>query len=200
MKIYEFTFFIKLIKLLLLIHFIIKIFFSKINFNRLSFLKINKKFIYDCKKSKIYKRTKVINESPYFSICLSALNMENYIKRALLSILNQSFQNFEIIIINDNSNDNTQNIINKLRFEDNRIRYIYHGKNMGVYSSRIEAIFNAIGKYIILMDPDDMFLNKNLLLILYNYNLILNLDIVEFTVYRENEDSGIIFYPDILNF
>ena len=123
--------------------------------------------------------------------------MENYIKRALLSILNQSFQDFEIIIINDNSNDNTENIINKMRFEDNRIKCIYHQKNMGVYSSRIEAILLAKGKYIILMDPDDMFLNENLLKILYNYNLKLNLDIVEFTVFREIEDSKLIFYPDI---
>ena len=82
--------------------------------------------------------------------------MEKYIKRALLSILNQSFQDFEIIVINDNSNDDTQNIINKMSFKNNRIKWIFHKKNMGVYSSRIEAILNAKGIYIILMDPDDM--------------------------------------------
>ena len=66
-----------LIKILFLIYIILKFIFYKFNINRLSLLKINKKFIYDCKKSKIYKRIKVINESPYFSICISALNMEN---------------------------------------------------------------------------------------------------------------------------
>ena len=197
MKIIKNKKFIILLRLLFLIFLIINLFFHKSNINRLLSLKINKRFINDCKKSINYKRIKIINQSPYFSICLSALNMENYIKRALLSILNQSFQDFEIIIINDNSNDNTENIINKMRFEDNRITCIYHQKNMGVYSSRIEAILLAKGKYIILMDPDDMFLNENLLKILYNYNLKLNLDIVEFTVFREIEDSKLIFYPDI---
>ena len=197
MKIIKNKKFIILLRLLFLIFLIINLFFHKSNINRLLSLKINKRFINDCKKSINYKRIKIINQSPYFSICLSALNMENYIKRALLSILNQSFQDFEIIIINDNSNDNTENIINKMRFEDNRIKCIYHQKNMGVYSSRIEAILLAKGKYIILMDPDDMFLNENLLKILYNYNLKLNLDIVEFTVFREIEDSKLIFYPDI---
>ena len=123
--------------------------------------------------------------------------MENYIKRALLSILNQSLQDFEIIIINDNSNDNTENIIKKMIMEDNRIKSIYHHKKMGVYYSRIEAILLARGKYIILMDPDDMLLNENLFKILNNYNLKLNLDIIEFSVFRENEDSKLIFYPDI---
>lgn len=186
-----------LLRIIFLICVIRYLFFYKINFNRLLSLKKNKRFIYDCKRSKIYKRVKVINQTPYFSICLSALNMENYIKRALLSILNQSFQDFEIIIINDNSNDNTENIINKMKFEDKRITSIYHQKNMGVYSSRIEAIRHSKGKYIILMDPDDMFFNENLLKILNNYNLNLNLDIIEFAVYRENEDSKRIFYPEI---
>ena len=123
--------------------------------------------------------------------------MENYIKTSLLSILNQSFQDFEIIIINDNSNDKTEKIINEMKYKDNRITCVSHKKNMGVYSSRIEAISYAKGKYIILLDPDDIFLNENLLKILYNYNLKLNLDIIEFAVYREDEDSKIIFYPDI---
>ena len=183
-----------LLILLIINYFIID--FSNKNENKPLLLKINKRYIYDCKRSKLYKRIKVINETPFFSICISALNMKNYIKRVLLSILNQSFQDFEIIIINDNSNDDTQKIINKTRFKENRIKCIIHNKNMGVYYSRIEAILNAKGKYIILMDPDDMLLNENLLNILYNYNLKYNLDIVEFTVYRENEDSGEIFYPD----
>ena len=162
MKIFQNISFIKLIKIFFLIYIIKKFIFYKINIKRILNLKLNKKFIYDCQKSKIYKRIKVINESPYFSICLSALNMKNYIKRALLSILNQSFQDFEIIIINDNSNDNTQNIINKLSIKDNRIKSIYHQTIMGVYYSRVEAISNSKGKYIILMDPDDMYLNENL--------------------------------------
>ena len=96
--------------------------------------------------------------------------MEKYIEQTLLSIINQSFQDFEIIIINDNSKDNTEKILYQLSQKDDRIKIIKHISNKGVYYSRMEAILNSNGIYIILMDPDDMFLNENLFLELYNYN------------------------------
>ena len=97
--------------------------------------------------------------------------MEKYIEQTILSILNQSFQDFEIIIVNDNSEDNTEKILYQLSQKDDRIKIIKHISNKGVYYSRMEAILNSNGIYIILMDPDDMFLNENLFLELYNYNL-----------------------------
>ena len=162
----------------------------------LSNLKIYRKYVNDCiklKKNK-YDAIKVID--PYLSICLSALNMENYIETNLLSIINQSFQNFEIIVINDFSSDNTENIIKRIQKEDDRIKLINHSKNLGVYRSRIESIINSKGKYIILMDPDDMFLNQNLFKELFNYNLKINLDIIEFSVYQKIEGRRKIFFPD----
>ena len=71
-------------------------------------------------------RIKIMNENPYISICIPALNMNKYIERTILSIINQSFQDFEIIIINDNSKDGTEKIIKKLQLEDNRIKLINH--------------------------------------------------------------------------
>ena len=76
--------------------------------------------------------------------------MEKYLERALLSIINQSFQNFEIIIVNDNSNDNSQSIMKIIQSEDNRIVIINHFQNLGVYKSRVDAIIDSKGKYIIL--------------------------------------------------
>ena len=124
--------------------------------------------------------------------------MEKYIKKNIISIINQSFQDLEIILVNDNSKDNTQNIIKEMQMqiEDGRITIINHSKNLGVYKSRIESILNAKGKYIILMDPDDLYLNKNLLQDLYNYNLIYNIDIIEFSVYHQIDGKRKIFYPD----
>ena len=138
-------------------------------------------YIKDCMNLKKYKRNKIKKDIPYISICLPVYNMEKYIEQAILSILNQSFQNFEIIIVNDFSNDNTINVIKKLQLKDDRIRLINHLKNLGVYTSRVDSILASRGKYLILMDPDDMFLNQNLLEKLYNYNLKYNLDIIEFT-------------------
>ena len=159
-------------------------------------LKSYRIYINNCKKLNRYNRVKIRNKNPYLSICLSSLNMENYIETNLLSIINQSFQNFEIIIINDKSEDNTENIIKRIQKEDDRIIIINHRVNLGVYRSRVESILNAKGNYIILMDPDDMFLNENLFKNLYNYNLRYNLDIIEFTVYQINEAARYIFYPN----
>jgi len=108
------------------------------------------KYINDCKKHKRYNRIKIINENPYISICIPALNMKKYIERTILSIINQSFQDFEIIIVNDNSKDDTADIIKRLQLEDNRIKLINHNINKGVYYSRVEAILFSKGKYIIL--------------------------------------------------
>lgn len=162
----------------------------------LSNLKKYRKYVNDCIKLKNIKYDIIKVNDPYLSICLSALNMENYIEINLLSIINQSFQHFEIIIINDFSTDNTENIIKKFQKEDDRIKLINHSKNLGVYRSRIESILNAKGKYIILMDPDDMFLNQNLFKQLFNYNKKANLDIIEFSVYQKIEGTRKIFYPD----
>ena len=141
--------------------------------------------------------------------------MENYIEKVDFSIINQSFQDFEIIIVNDNSNDNTESIIQNLLLKDNRIKSIKHTKNLGVYASRVDAILESRGKYILLMDPDDMLLNPNLFLELYNLNMKYNLDIIEFTVYCYEEKisklnkkgfkyhyhnfKGIIYQPELSN-
>jgi glycosyltransferase involved in cell wall biosynthesis len=122
--------------------------------------------------------------------------MEKYIKQNLLSIINQSFQDFEIIVINDFSKDNTEKIIQHLQEKDERIKFVNHPQNLGVYRSRMEAILNAKGKYILIMDPDDMFLNENLFKELYDYSSSFNLDIVEFSVYQQNEGEKNIFVPN----
>lgn len=147
-------------------------------FKKLSF----KHFIRDCFNLKKYYRKSVKVEFPYLSICIPSFNMKSYIKKVVISILNQSFQNFEIVIVNDNSNDTTLSEIKKLQLEDNRIKLINHSKNLGVYNSRVDAIISSKGKYLILIDPDDMFINPNLFQKLYNYNLKYNLDIIEYTV------------------
>ena len=173
--------------------FIHKYFFPNI---KIISLKSFKKYVNDCKKNIVYNQMKIKNDFPYLSICLSALNMEIYIKQNILSIINQSFQDFEIVIVNDFSQDNTESILKKIQSEDDRIKIINHSKNLGVYYSRIEAILNSKGKYVILMDPDDMFLNKDLFKSLYDYNLNNKLDIIEFTVYQQFEGKRKIFYPN----
>ena len=172
------------------------ILYNKFKYRNLIELRAFKKYARDCKKSINYNLNKIYKKKPYVTICISALNMEKYIKRNLLSIINQSFQDFAIIIVDDKSTDKTGNIIKKLQINDERIKVISHSKNLGVYHSRIESILNSNSKYIILMDPDDMYMNENLLKQLYNSNLKKNFDIIEFSVFQQNENSNKIYIPD----
>ena len=154
-------------------------------------------FVEDCQNSINYNRDKIYNTHPYISVCIPAYNMVEYIERNLLSIINQSFQDFDIIIVNDASEDETENIILKIQSNDKRIKLLSHSKKLGVYRSRMESIINSRSEYILLMDPDDMYLNENLFQELYNYNIQNNLDIIEFSALQQNEGSSKIYYPKI---
>ena len=140
-------------------------------------------------------KNKIKNEFPFLSVCISVYNSENYIKKSIFSVINQSFQDFEIIIVNDFSIDNTFSILMKLQNEDNRIKIINHSKNLGTYHSRVEGVLNSKGIYILFLDPDDMIFNPFLFEIFYHYYLIYNLDIIEFIVYYQEEEKKKIFYP-----
>ena len=175
---------------ILLIGFLEILYYSKI-----IDLKTFKKYIKDCKNLIAYNKEKIYNKNPYLAICLSAFNMEMFIEKNLLSILNQSFQDFEVIIVNDASQDETESIIKKMQLDDDRIKLISHFKNLGVYRSRIESILNTKSKFILLMDPDDMYMNENLLQDLYNINIKHNFDIIEFSVFQQFEGRNKINYP-----
>lgn len=183
--------FYKFNNIILIIIFSIIIFFS--SHSNLIYIK----YIQDCKRGKNYfKEVQLENNNFYYiSICIPVFNMEKYIETSLLSIINQSFKNVEIILVNDNSNDKTIETIHKLQNNDNRIKIINHQTQLGVYCSRKDAILNSNGEFILMMDPDDMFLNQDLFQELYNSNSKYNLDINEFLVYHQNENEDKIYYP-----
>ena len=153
------------------------------------------KYIKDCKNKKNFNRIKTLIENPFLSICICSYNSEKYIENAILSILRQSFQNFEIIIINDFSNDNSSIIFNRYQKIDGRFRIINHDKNYGIYRSRVDAIYNSRGKYILFVDADDMILNEYLFEILYSYSSIYQFDIIEFLVLYQAEGRDNLVYP-----
>lgn len=164
--------------------------------NKFSLDKKYKKYIKDCYDLKLFNREKEKKQNEiYLSVCLPVYNMENYISTSLVSIINQSFQNFEIILVNDNSNDKTIDIIKKYQLNDDRIMLINHSKNLGVYKSRIDAVLNSKGKYILFVDPDDMILNPNLFESLFRYNYNLNLDMIEFSVFHQEKWKRKIYFP-----
>ena len=91
---------------------------------------------------------------PKVSVIIPAYNSEKYIGRCLDSILNQSFEDFEVLVINDGSKDCTGEIIQEYEKKDKRIRY-FEQKNMGVAKTRDKAIKLAKGDYVSFVDNDD---------------------------------------------
>jgi glycosyltransferase involved in cell wall biosynthesis len=96
------------------------------------------------------------------SIITPAYNCEKYIRETIESVLNQSYINWEIIIVNDYSTDNTLDIIRKFAALDDRIKYITNKKNLGAASSRNVATKAAKGDYIAFLDSDDIWYPKKL--------------------------------------
>ena len=100
------------------------------------------------------------------SVILPVYNAENYLKDAIDSILNQTYQNFELIIVNDGSTDSSEEIINS--YKSNKIKYIENKENLGLIKSLNFGLDKAKGKYIVRMDADDISLPSRLK-VQYNY-------------------------------
>lgn len=91
---------------------------------------------------------------PLVSIIMPAYNAEKYIAEAIESVLKQDYPNFELVIINDGSNDNTEKIINS--YDDKRIKY-YKQENKGVGFARNQGLKNMAGDFFCFLDADDYY-------------------------------------------
>lgn len=92
--------------------------------------------------------------SPLVTVFMPAYNAAPYIASAIGSILNQSFKDFELLIIDDGSTDDTAEIIST--FSDNRIKYLKNENNAGISFTRNRGILEAKGAFIALLDADDV--------------------------------------------
>lgn len=102
--------------------------------------------------------------NPRFSVIMCAYNLEKIVNIAIESVLNQKFDNYELIIVNDGSLDNTLEVLKKYEEKANgKIRVINNKKNIGLSASRNKAIAQAKGKYIVHLDGDDTLYNRNTL-------------------------------------
>ena len=96
---------------------------------------------------------------PVVSIMMPAYNAEKYIGQAIESVLAQTFQDWELLIVNDGSTDRTPEIIS--RYPDARIR-TFHQANGGEASARNTALAHAQGEYLAFLDADDLYLPEHL--------------------------------------
>ena len=100
---------------------------------------------------KIIKRTEIM---PQVSVIMPVYNAGTYLGQAIKSVLEQTFDDFELIVIDDGSTDSSRDII--LSFSDSRIKYHKNEENLGVIKSLNKAISICSGEFIIRMDADDI--------------------------------------------
>lgn len=97
--------------------------------------------------------------TPFFSVIIPLFNKENYIEVTLKSVLNQTFTDFEVVIVDDGSTDNSLNLVKKNK--DSRVTLIEQ-ENKGASVARNNAIAHAKGKYIAPLDADDIWYENHL--------------------------------------
>ena len=93
---------------------------------------------------------------PIVSVLMTAYNREKYIAEAIESVLASSYENFELVIVDDGSKDKTVAIAKAYANKDARIKLFINEKNLGDYPNRNQAAFHALGKYLKYLDSDDI--------------------------------------------
>ena len=162
-------------------------------------LKNGKKFIDKClnEKNKNYR----IKVKPIISSIIPVFNCEKTISASINSIQNQNFTDFEIILINDCSKDQTSHIIENLQENDIRIKIINNKKNMGSLYSRSIGVLISRGEYIFPLDNDDMFFDEHIFYSIHKIAKESYLDVVGFRgIKMRNYSYGTNQMRDLYNY
>jgi len=96
-----------------------------------------------------------LHDGPMVSIIVPAFNVETSLRNSVSSLLEQSYRNLEIIIVNDGSRDSTLRIANELGMEDPRVRVLDFALNRGAYAARNAGLKEAVGQFVTVHDADD---------------------------------------------
>lgn len=122
------------------------------------------------------------------SIIIPAYNIQEYIKRSIVSCMMQTFKDIEIIVINDGSTDSTLNIVNELKNKDSRI-IVIDKVNQGSMEARKSGWKRATGEYIMFVDGDDYISDKDAIKILYENAKKEDCDVVCYKFFVEYNDK-----------
>ena len=99
---------------------------------------------------------------PKISVIIPVYNVEKWLNKCVDSILSQSYENFEVILVNDGSTDKSKDICDQYSKEDNRVK-VFHNKNKGLSYSRNFGVKNSNGKYVMFVDSDDFISDINII-------------------------------------
>ena len=137
-------------------------------------------------------------ENNRISVLLSTYNNEKTIKDSIASILKQTYKNFELLIIDDGSEDNTLQICKS--FSDSRIKLFKNDSNIGLTKSLNKVSQYATGKYLARQDGDDISINNRLQKQIDVFNKFDNLDIVTSRAYIKNSNRIIPKYRNYISY
>ncbi|MEL7035258.1 MAG: glycosyltransferase family A protein [Cyanobacteria bacterium J06592_8] len=127
----------------------------------------------------------MISKRPRISVIIPAYNCDRYVGQAVESVLTQTYSDYEIIVIDDGSQDNTSQVLDSYR---GQIRYVYQ-KNQGVSVARNHGIHLALGEFVAFLDADDLFLEDTLAAQLAVFEVNPNLSIVHSGWRRINQQG-----------
>jgi len=99
---------------------------------------------------------------PLVSVVMTSYNHEKFISGAIESVLNQTFKDLELIVVDDNSWDRSRVIIEEFAKKDERIRKIFHQKNCGIAKTANDGLRNSNGKFIAFIASDDLWMKDKL--------------------------------------
>lgn len=116
----------------------------------------------------------MLKKNPLVSVLITAFNRENFIAEAIQSVLNQTYQNFELIIVDDSSTDGTLEIAQQS--SDTRIRLYKNDYNLGQFANRNFAASLARGEIILFVDSDDKIIPGTIQHIVMLFNKFINAD------------------------
>ena len=140
-----------------------------------------KYFNYSNSGKLLYENNLVYSENPKISVIIALYNAEKYINSTLISIQNQKMKDIEIIIVDDNSTDNSVKYVEDAQKKDPRINLYKNKENMGCFYSKALAVLKTRGKYIFLIDHDDQIIIDDLFDVLYEEMEKTNIDIIEYS-------------------
>lgn len=129
--------------------------------------------------------------TPVFSIIIPSYKSDKFIKQCISSVLHQTFDSFEIIIIDDGSSDQTGKICLRIAAEYPYVRYIYQ-EHQGAGAARNKGLRVANGEYVLFLDADDYWVNRDLLKELYNCFKNQNVDLVMFQMDKYTEKGRLL--------
>ena len=134
--------------------------------------------------------------NPIISIIIPVYNGKKYLIRSLLSIYAQSYKNIEIIYIDDNSKDNSTELIKNFQKIDKRIKLFINKENRGTLYSKSYGVTKSKGKYVMIMDQDDIYINKDLFLNILEISEKNDLDILQFKYNDYLSEKNAVLYDN----